>query len=335
MGKPKIALWQQYLGIGDLIWHIPYMRKLAEHSYNDQIHLITRPSTMPYDVLGGEGCIADIILFDRKPRKSEYRKGKHDGFNGAQAMARTLQAYGLDEIYIFSDRALLAYISKKAGVTKRSGFGFSVMQRLFLNHPPFLKKDPYEGSRIYYDASRLMMAHGFIDAPIVPKMAVDQRVVDQMANKYADLPKPWFGFSIGASNVKKCWAAENFVALANRIIADFDGSVFLLGGPKEQDFAVAIQSKCQYPNNIQPLTDCAVYETAGLLRSINFTIGNDTGALNLSVANDTPALGLFGATLPLKHDPILYGMQAASMALISTDMVFDEFLTLYEKKPNE
>lgn len=330
MNKPKIAVWQHYLGIGDLVWHIPYIRELAKHSHNNQVYVITRPSSMPYDLLAGEESVAEIILFDRKPRKSENRNGIHDGFCGALKMAKTLEEYNIDEIYIFSSRARAAYISKKARIGKRAGFGFTALQRLFLNHPPYFKKEKYIGSRIYDDATKFMKAHGIIDEAIVPKISVDEHMIAQMAKEYTNLPKPWFGFSIGASDGKKSWKSESFSALSDRIIEKFGGTIFLLGGKSEKNYAQSIVQNSQNPENLKPVLECTVYETAALLRSIDFVIGNDTGALNLSAANDVPTLGLFGATLPLKHDPILYGLQKQGMSMITVDEVFNKFIELYQ-----
>ncbi len=320
---PKIALWHHHLGIGDLIWHIPYMRALAKHSKDGKVSLITRPSTMPHQLLADEDCVGDILIFDRKPRKSEGRKGRHDDRAGRKKFIKELQAFDIDTVYIFSNRLLYGKLAKKAGIKNRAGYGFRALSRIFLSMPPFIPKDHIEGSRVYHDATKLMLAHGIIDAPIVPKMHVDQSVIDEMQECYADLPKPWFGFSIGGSESKKCWPSQYFGKLADMIIQEYGGSVFLLGGPGEHIIAKQVVNFANAQDNIQIVTDKTIRQTAGLLRSCSFCIGNDTGALNLSVANNTPAIGLFGATLPLKHDPILYGIQASSIEEIAVDNVFD------------
>lgn len=320
---PKIALWHHHLGIGDLVWHIPYMRALAAHSKDQKITLITRPSTMPHDLLAHEECVGDILIFDRKPRKSEGRKGLHDGYNGRKKFIKELRSLDIDMLYIFSNRLLYGKLAKKAGIKNRAGYGFRPLSRVFLSMPPYIQKDNIEGSRVYHDATKFMLAHGIINEPIVPKMNVSQAIIDEMHQCYHHLPKPWFGFSIGGSEPKKCWSSQNFAKLADMITQKFGGSIFLLGGPKEHEIARQIIHHAQHQQHIQIVTDKTIGQTAGLLRSCIFSIGNDTGALNLSVANNTPALGLFGATLPLKHDPILYGLQANSMTEITVESVFD------------
>ena len=45
------------------------------------------------------------------------------------------------------------------------------------------------------------------------------------------------------------------------------------------------------------------------------------GALNMAAANARPTLGLFGASPPLLHDPLLEAAQASSMDAISVESV--------------
>ncbi len=329
--KLKIALWHHHLGIGDLIWHVPYMRELAKYSKDNKITLITRPSTMPEVLLVYEKCVGDIIIFDYKPRSSEYRKGLHDGTKGMERFIHTLKNYHIDEIYIFSNRVRYAYMAKKAGINVRSGYGFDIFQRMLLSKPPFLKREKIPGSRVYGDASRLMIAQGFIDRPIVPKLNVDQNLVHMIKQEFANLSKPWIAFSIGASELEKRWPSEYFAQLAYDLHQKYQASVFLLGGKGEQKIADNIIDHAKHPSYIHPILDKTIIQSAALLKSCDFLIGNDTGALNLAAAVNTPSLGLFGATLPLKHDPILYGMEAKSMEEILPKAVLDQFNLLFAK----
>lgn len=323
--KPKIALWHHHLGIGDLIWHIPYMRKLAEYSKDGKIILITRPSTMPHALLEFEECIGDIIIYDHKPRVSEHRIGLHTGKKGEKIFIDMLRQYEIDDIYIFSNRVRHAHIAKKAGIKNRAGFGFN-----FLSRPPYLKRDVIPGSRVYRDATRLMMAHGFIDAPIVPKLNVCSDMVKEIKQEFVHLPKPWVCFSIGASEVEKRWGSDRFAQLASLIHQHYQGSVFLLGGKGEQKIATDILNHAGSAPYLHAILDKTIMQTAALLKSCDFLIGNDTGALNLAVAVDVPSLGLFGATLPLKHDPILYGIQADGQENIFVQDVMDKVQELFK-----
>ncbi len=330
--NPKIALWHHHLGIGDLIWHIPYMRELAKYSKDNKITLITRPSTMPEDLLTYEQSVGDIVIFDYKPRSSESRKGLHDGIKGLHLFAHELKDYHIDEIYIFSNRMRYGYMAKKAGIKKRAGYGFDIFQQMFLSKPPFLKRQRTPGSRVYRDASRLMMAHGFINEPIPPKLHVDEALCADMKQEFSAKDQPWIAFSIGGSEPKKQWPSAYFAKLAHDIYEKYQAKIFLLGGKGEREIADDILSHAEHPSYMHAVLDKSIIQSAALLKSCDFLIGNDTGALNLAAAVDTPSLGLFGATLPLKHDPILHGIEADGMEKISPDYVFNLFHSLFKKR---
>ena len=68
---PRTVVVVHRTGIGDLIWHIPYVRAIAAASADGKVSLIVRPSSRAADVLAAESCVAEIIEFDRRPRKSE------------------------------------------------------------------------------------------------------------------------------------------------------------------------------------------------------------------------------------------------------------------------
>jgi heptosyltransferase-2 len=43
-------------GIGDLIWHIPYLRAIAATSAGGRVSVIARPSCRAPEVLAAEAC---------------------------------------------------------------------------------------------------------------------------------------------------------------------------------------------------------------------------------------------------------------------------------------
>ena len=73
----------------------------------------------------------------------------------------------------------------------------------------------------------------------------------------------------------------------------------------------------------------SVQRSAALLRQCQFCLGNDTGVLNMAVANGVPSLGLFGATPPLAHDPLLHALVGEGMAAIAVDQVLRRLVELH------
>lgn len=316
----KTLVVHHHAGIGDLIWHVPYFRAIAAASLGGKVTVMARPSCRATDILAGESCVEEVIEHDYRPRYNV--KGKHDGIKGQLQFIRELRRRKFGRIYIFSERDHYAKLALLAGISHRSGYGFRVIQRLYLNDPTYIKRYDGPGSGVYAEATSFAMAHGFVNGPIVPKLTLPAQYVEEAEARLSQFPKIRYAFAIGASEPKKNWGAENFLILAKRLIDAGCGVVFL-GGPAEREEAEKAFSTANglKPGTFQVMCQSSVLKSAAVLKQCDFCIGNDTGVLNLSVACDTPALGLFGHTLPLTHDPLMHGISGERMHSISIDAV--------------
>lgn len=314
-------------GIGDLVWHIPYIRAIAGSSAGGKVTVLARPSCMAADVLAGETCVEDVMEYDRRSRGS-VSKGRHEGFSGQLQFCLELRRRKFDRIFIFSSRARYAILALMAGIPVRAGFGFGAAQRLFLNRPPYIHRFNGVGSWVYPEATDFAVAQGFVSGPIVPKMALPPSSIEAALIQLADLPRPRFAFAIGASNAEKNWGGEKFLQLA-KILLDLGCGVLVLGGPAERDVAEKLFSSAGLPADAaQVMCQSSVLKSAAALKACDFCIGNDTGILNVAVACDVPALGLFGNTCPLTHDPLLHAIHGQDMAEISVDSVVNRLIEL-------
>lgn len=312
-------------GIGDLVWHLPYIRAVAATSAGGKVTVMARPSCMAEDILAGEPCVERVIEYDRRPR-NKSRKGKHDSILGQLRMCMQLRRERFDRIVIFSGRPRYGVLAWLAGIPVRSGFGFDMAQRLFLNKPPYIHRFEGEGSWVYPEATDFAMAQGFVEQPVVPKMQVPASLVAAASAQLAHLTGPRFAFAIGSSLPEKSWGNENFVALAKALV-DRGCSVLILGGPGEKEIAERLFSFDR--ERIHIMCQPSVLISAAALKNCDFCVGNDTGIINVAVAVDVPALGLFGTTLPLKHDPLMHGVSGKSMADISVGSVMDRLAEIH------
>ncbi|GEC95972.1 MAG: hypothetical protein RLZZ220_1466 [Pseudomonadota bacterium] len=331
---PRTVVVIHRTGIGDLIWHIPYLRAIAAASADGAVSLIARPSCRAADVLAAERCIAEVIEFDRKPRKGEGRSGRHDPLGAQLRFARGLRERGFERIYILSGRIRYAALALLAGIPQRAGFGFSPGERLLLNRPPYIRPHRGTGNWVYPEVSAFCIAHGLVDAPVVPRMAVRPEALAAAAQDLAGVPGPLYAFSIGTSAPRNNWGGERFAVLA-QALAERGCSVLLLGGPAERDAAAAIVAAVAPALRARVIaaTQPSVQHSAALLRHCQFCVGNDTSALNMAVANGVPTLGLFGASPPLTHDPLMRALQAQGMAAISVEAVLARLAELQAPMP--
>ena len=72
--RPRTLVVHHRSGIGDLVWHLPYLRAIAERSAGGKASVMARPSSRAVDVLAAENWVDEVIEYDHRPRKSEHRR---------------------------------------------------------------------------------------------------------------------------------------------------------------------------------------------------------------------------------------------------------------------
>ncbi|MCY4755924.1 glycosyltransferase family 9 protein [Pelomonas aquatica] len=315
--RPRTAVQLQLNGMGDLVWHAQYFRCVAEQSQGGQISLIAAPTTMARELVGHEPWVREVIDFDRRPRRSERRKGRHSGWAGLLRFGAELAPRRFDRMVLFSDhpgRAIL--VCWRAGIRTILGFGETRLQRLLLTKTPWIQR--YRGPAVagYKDATAFSIAQGFCRAPIVPRISVRPDALARMRERLAPLQRPLHALAIGASEPYKQWGERNFVELANRLAARGHG-VLLLGGPAESQLAKDIQARVEpaLRGLVTTMTDGTVAESVAALSLVQSCIGNDTGAVQFAAGVGTHAFVVLGPRPPLEHDPEhVHMLQAARLA---------------------
>lgn len=101
----------------------------------------------------------------------------------------------------------------------------------------------------------------------------------------------------GSGGSIKCWPAERFVELVQRLIARGRQPVVMLG-PDELDRGWRPE-RFGAPTLLAP----PLRETAALMARARVVVGNDAGTSHLAAAVGAPVLALFGPTDPLRWSP--------------------------------
>jgi heptosyltransferase-2 len=317
--RPRTVVLQQYAGIGDFVWHIPYFREAARGSRDGCVSVISQPSTLARELLAHEPWVEEVIYYDHRRRKHDRATSrKHAGLLGMWKMARELRERRFDRALFFTHRPNRAVVAWLAGIPRRSAYGFGWLQRLFLTEGPFIK--PYQGPslEVYRNATAFAIAHGLCAGPIVPKLAVPPAAVEKMRHELAGLPQPFYAFAIGTSEPRKQWGKQNFIVLASELIKQGRG-VLLAGGPGEDGLACEIEAgvPAELRGAIAHLTRAHILESAAALSLAQACVGNDTGAVNLSVACNRPAYVVLGARKFIDHDPLVHMLTAPKLSDIT------------------
>jgi heptosyltransferase-2 len=138
--RPRTAVLLQWVGMGDLVWHVPYFRRVAQTSQAGQVSLIASPTVFAPQLVGHEPWVAEIIDFDRHPRRHEGRQGRHRGVLGLFRMGVELREKQFDRIVLFTNYTNRSLVALAAKIPERLGYGTTWLQRQLLSHGPWIER---------------------------------------------------------------------------------------------------------------------------------------------------------------------------------------------------
>ncbi len=115
---------------------------------------------------------------------------------------------------------------------------------------------------------------------------------------------PLVALNAGATNSRaKCWPAERFAALADRLIETFGAQVVLIGAASERESAQAVADQMVGRGAINLAGETTMTELIGLLDACDLLVSNDTGPAHIGAALGRPTLTLFGPTNEFETAP--------------------------------
>ena len=330
------AVFQPRPGLGDLIWHLPHIRALAQNTPTGKITLITKPSTQARDVLANDPAIERIIWYDHNPRVHHPgdKNGRHDGLSGYLRFVADLRACRFQSCVLLHQSASLSAALRLAGIPERHGYGVSLAQRWWLNRRPTLPHMP-PFTEAFEQATAYMSAAGFPGLP-EPFVKIGDSAIAVLATRLSGLQGPFAVLGIGSHGDNRQWGAAAFAQLATSLHSKGFGSILLLGLPHESAHAEAICSGTGWLPAVMPAIGWPLPEVMALLATADLFVGNDSGLMNLRAALGRPAYGLFGVSGPLRHShhirPIIPpGGPRVGMQQISVELVLQ---TIADAEPN-
>jgi heptosyltransferase-2 len=296
-GVRPSAVIQVKCGIGDVIWHLPFIRAIAAVSPGAQVTFFAPPSSCAQELLAAEPCVAETIHFEHGG--SELRRGLH-----FIRLVALLQRGGFGKLWILDRTLRPASAAVLAGIPERIGIGLGVQRMLITNRG--IDQSHFHDMPIEWLAA-LMTAMKVPLPGTEPNLTLPDDVLASVAARFNQAPRPWIVLGVAASHVAKEWpddlSAEFLASLRRRT----RGTIFLIGGP--QNFARA-QSLVPCDDGSGAMTvnacDLKLIESAALLRHADLFVGPDSGPMNLAAAVGTDAFALFGATPVLRYSKFIH-----------------------------
>jgi ADP-heptose:LPS heptosyltransferase len=194
--------------------------------------------------------------------------------------------------------ALLSFL---AGVPKRIGFSSESIREFGV---PVLYTDRVHAHAMHIadQNGELSLRAGAQTAVGPVKLKVNesdcQRVKSDLA--VAGITN-YMVLSTGGGWRSKCWPAERFGELCQKIRDELNVRCVINYGPGEESLAATVKSAS---GNADPfLYDGELGQLMALLRGAQCIVGGDTGPLHLAIQIGTKAVAIFGPTNPARNGP--------------------------------
>ena len=328
MSSP-VAIIQVKPGIGDVIWHLPFIRAIAAASPGGQVTFLAPPTSNARDLLEEEPGVAEVLYFEHGG--SELRRGVN-----TLRLSSLLRKHDFRTVWILDKTLRPAISAWLAGVPKRIGLGLGP-QRLFITNPGIDQKyfhdEPIEW------LTTLMAVMQVPLASREPALPVSSETLLEIDARFAAEPRPWIVLGIAASHPDKDWPEGCWAEFAATLRQRTEGSIFLVGGPANAARAETLTARTPRAALINAC-DLKLMQSVALLRHADLFIGANSGPLNLAAASGTEAFGLFGNTPVLTYSRHIHaivpggGPSPDGMAhIVPADVLkqIDPYLTAGEK----
>jgi lipopolysaccharide heptosyltransferase II len=308
MSGGSFAVIQVKPGIGDTIWHLPFIRAIAEIAPGGKVAFLAPSTSMARELLAAEPSVSDIAYFAHGG--SELKRGLH-----LAQLAILLRSRNFQRIYILDRTIRPAFAAWLAGIPERIGIGFG-WQRLWITNTGIdnsrLRDHPIVWLKALLDSEKIIL-----EVP-EPDLVIPSDVSAQIDFRFGSPPRPWLAIGIGASHPSKDWPDDHWTEFLQKLSQVGQSTIFLIGGPSclsRADRLIA-ESEVVAVN----ACDLSIMSSAALIERSDLFIGPDSGPLNIAAAVGTRAYGIFGLTPSLTYSPHIQVIRASDDPTIRTPM---------------
>lgn len=296
-GGGRQILVVQLGDIGDLVLTSPFLRELgrsADDNYQE-LTLVVKPSVQPL----AERCpyASRVISFDARRTRAA---GALSGLLNARRYARSELAGGVETAWnprFDLDELGATFLMHYSAAARKIGYSEHVSPSKELRNHGYdclldLPVRPAPGAS-RHEADRLL------DLLAAGGVAVESRNLELWLGSDDEVPaaemlstvgsRAPVALGIGAGHPKRCWPAERFTEVAERLHQEHGAIAVLVGGPAERPAAAEISAAAGVPV-IDAVGQLPLRATAALVRKCAIYVGNDSGLLHISAAAGLPVV---------------------------------------------
>ena len=295
--------------MGDIIMALPSLASLRKSFPKARISWLVRPEFAP--LLAGHPFLDEIIIFDRKFLGKAWYDPK--AMAALISLIRQLRQGRFDIVFDFQGLFRTAAFSWLSGCRNR--FGMTVAREfagIF-----YTRKIPYDMECIHvvdYYLKMVRSAGADCSEPvfILPQNQTADDSVSKLLKNKGISGGCYAVFAPGSVHSDKCWPAERYAALADKIVSKFGIRVIAIGTEAEKSIVDEIKKKAG--TSIIDLAGATnINELTALIKAARFMVGNDTGPTHIAAALGKPVVMIFGRSNPARVAP--YGREDSVAAV--------------------
>ncbi len=285
--------------LGDIVMALPALSALRRNFPQAKITWLVRPEFAP--LIEGHPHLDEIILFDRKSLgRAWYRPASLRELASLISRLRRSRFDAVLDLQGLFRSASLAWLS---GCKHR----FGPIWRKELAHHFYTTAIPPRPEWVhvidYY--RKLLEAMGASDTRVefnLPAKPQAGAAARDLLSQHSVEPTRYAAIIPGSAQVSKCWPAERFAALADRLFSDHGLAVVATGSRGESPMIERIRTLAKHPiANLAGRT--SLPELVEVLRSSRLVVSNDTGPGHIAAALARPLVMMFSWSNPLRVGP--------------------------------
>ncbi len=276
--------------LGDVLMATPAIRALATAYPDAEIDALTTRWSAP--ALEGNPRVTTVLPYPERPSPWALLR-----------LARRLRrrgydlGVGLDRSPVVNALLALTGIPIRAGVDNL-GRGVGLSHRA--------RPEPGQHETDLFLA--VLAALGIAADDAAPEYHPTRADREWAANWAGDRPRPIVvlhpggAVNPGSTLLTKRWPPERFAALAERLVAEWGGTVVLVGAASDREAVEQVLGALPFPA-VDLAGRLSLSGLAALCEQADLYVGNDSGTTHLAAAVGTPTVAIFGPTSPRRYRP--------------------------------
>jgi heptosyltransferase-2 len=283
--------------VGDVVMSTPALRALRDHFRDAHIALLLRSNLA--EIVNGGNWMDELIYWPVGKGKS--RPTRRQGFLG---LAAELRDRRFEIAVLLTNSFRSALLTRLAGIHRRVGYdrdgrGMLLTDRLLASKLNG-KYVPISMTHYYNAIAKYLGCRDCSETMELFTTEQEESEADAAikgARVKADQPIAVInpGASFGPA---KCWFADRFAEVADRLVGELGAYVFVSCGPKEIEIAQQVEDKMREAVTVLNNPVMKLGPSKALIRRASLLVTNDTGPRHFAKAFGTPVVTIFGPTDP-------------------------------------